>query len=128
MRIPMYRAVRYLLLLGALIVPTTFANAQIGVGIGVGVGGPDYDDYGPAPVCSWGYYSYYPYACAPYGYYGPSWFVGGVFIGAGPWYNGYWGRGWGGNEHAGWSRQFGPGRCSSTGPRLARRGSSVAFA
>jgi hypothetical protein len=23
---------------------------------------------------SWGYYSYYPYSCAPYGYYGPGWF------------------------------------------------------
>src|ERR1700683_4987828 len=90
---------RYFLLLGALIVPaallSTPANAQIGVGIGVG-GGYGYGDYGygyPAPVCSWGYYSYYPYACAPYGYYGPSWFVGGLFIGAGPWYHGYWGRG-----------------------------------
>ena len=44
--------------------------------------------YGP-PDCEWGYYSYYPYACAPYGYYGPSWFSGGLFIGAGPWY--HWG-------------------------------------
>ena len=40
------------------------------------------------PVCPYGYYSYYPYACAPYGFYGPQWFVGGVFIGAGPWYTG----------------------------------------
>ena len=40
------------------------------------------------PDCSWGYYSYYPYACAPYGYYGPGWFYGGLFIGAGPWYTG----------------------------------------
>src|ERR1700723_2057988 len=88
---------RYFLLLGALMVPaallSTPANAQVGVGIGIGGG---YGDYGygyPAPVCSWGYYNYYPYACAPYGYYGPSWFVGGIFIGAGPWYHGYWGRG-----------------------------------
>src|SRR6185437_1256224 len=52
--------------------------------------------YGPAPVCPWGYYNYYPYACAPYGFYGPSWFIGGLFIGAGPWYHGYWGHGyWG---------------------------------
>ena len=29
-----------------------------------------------------------PYGCAPYGYYGPEWFVGGVFIGAGPWFHG----------------------------------------
>lgn len=43
---------------------------------------------GPAPVCPYGYYDYPPYSCAPYGYYGPTWFVGGVFIGAGPWYHG----------------------------------------
>ncbi len=60
--------------------------------------GPGYVS-GP-PVCAYGYYSYYPYACAPYGFYGPRWFVGGVFIGAGPWYGwgwghgGYWGRPW----------------------------------
>ena len=47
--------------------------------------------YGP-PDCEWGYYSYYPYACAPYGYYGPSWFLGGAFIGVGPWYGWGWGR------------------------------------
>ena len=75
---------------------TVIAKAQVDVGVGVGpavVGGPD--DYGYAyapPVCDWGYYSYAPYACAPYGYYGPQWFYGGMFIGAGPWY----GRGWGG--------------------------------
>ncbi len=43
--------------------------------VGVGVG-PAY--YGPAPVCAYGYYGYYPYACAPYGYYGPDYFVSGV--------------------------------------------------
>jgi hypothetical protein len=43
-----------------------------------------------APYCDYGYYPYYPYACAPYGYYGDDWFVGGLFIGAGP-----WGYGWG---------------------------------
>ena len=62
------------------------AKAQVGVGVGVGpevVPAPE--EYGP-PVCEWGYYSYYPYACAPYGYYGPQWFYGGVFIGVGPWY------------------------------------------
>jgi hypothetical protein len=29
-----------------------------------------------------------PYSCAPYGYYGPEWFSGGVFIGAGQWFHG----------------------------------------
>jgi hypothetical protein len=43
---------------------------------------------GAAPVCPYGYYDYPPYECAPYGYYGPEWFSGGVFIGAGPWYHG----------------------------------------
>jgi hypothetical protein len=43
---------------------------------------------GAPPVCPYGYFYYAPYNCAPYGYYGPDWFVGGIFIGAGPWYHG----------------------------------------
>src|ERR1700678_3601973 len=43
---------------------------------------------GAAPNCPYGYYDYAPYACAPYGYYGPEWFSGGVFIGAGKWFHG----------------------------------------
>jgi hypothetical protein len=43
---------------------------------------------GPAPICPYGYYAYPPYYCAPYGYYGPNWFLNGIFIGAGPWYHG----------------------------------------
>ena len=39
------------------------AQAQISVEVGV------------APDC-------------PYGYYGPEWFTGGVFVGAGPWFHG----------------------------------------
>jgi hypothetical protein len=54
----------------------SFAPAQVVVGVGV------------APVCPYGYFDYPPYDCAPYGYYGPDWFVGGVFIGAGPWFHG----------------------------------------
>ncbi len=54
------------------------ATAQVSVGINIG----------PAPACPWGYFSYSPYNCAPYGYYGPEWFAGGVFIGAGPWFHG----------------------------------------
>jgi hypothetical protein len=64
------------------------ANAQVRVAVGIGA------VYGPAPVCSYGYYNSYPYACAPYGYYGPDWFVNGIFIGAGPWFHGYYGRGY----------------------------------
>ena len=54
------------------------APAQISVGINLG----------SAPVCPYGYYDYAPYNCSPYGYYGPDWFRGGVFIGAGPYYRG----------------------------------------
>src|SRR5260370_33137266 len=56
------------------------SHAQVVVGVGVG---PGY--LGPAPICEYGYYGYYPYACAPYGYYGPDYFEGGLFIGARPW-------------------------------------------
>jgi uncharacterized membrane protein YgcG len=45
-------------------------------------------DIGAEPGCPYGYYDYAPYACAPYGYYGPEWFAGGIFIGAGPWFHG----------------------------------------
>ncbi|HXW62953.1 MAG TPA: hypothetical protein VEJ45_10155 [Candidatus Acidoferrales bacterium] len=84
---------KYLKIFGGLAVVALFlvaatpAHAQ-GFSVGIGVGPAV---VGPAPVCAYGYYPYYPYACAPYGYYGPQWFVGGVFIGAGPWYHGYWG-------------------------------------
>jgi hypothetical protein len=52
------------------------AKAQVGVEVGV------------APECPYGYYDVPPYTCAPAGYYGPEWFSGGVFIGAGPWFHG----------------------------------------
>ena len=53
-------------------------EAQVSVGVNIGV----------APDCPYGYYDAPPYGCAPYGYYGPEWFTGGVFIGAGPWFHG----------------------------------------
>lgn len=80
------RYLRLLGLLGICLFSASYAHAQRVV-VGVGVG-PAY--YGPAPLCAYGYYDYYPYACAPYGYYGPEWFVGGVFIGAGPWFHGFY--------------------------------------
>lgn len=43
---------------------------------------------GVAPICPYGYFSYAPHNCAPDGYYGPEWFNGGVFIGAGAWFHG----------------------------------------
>ncbi len=57
-------------------ISTPKSHAQIAVQIG------------PAPVCPYGYFDYAPYNCAPYGYYGPEWFNGGIFIGAGPWFHG----------------------------------------
>ena len=81
------RYLKYFALLAVLTLPLAYSQAQVGVRVGVGVG----PGYAGAPVCPYGYYSYYPYACAPYGYYGPQWFAGGVFIGAGPWYHSYWG-------------------------------------
>src|ERR1017187_5004358 len=85
------RFLKYLALLSILLVPAAYSHAQIAVGVGVA---PYGYAYGP-PACSYGYYDYYPYACAPYGYYGPGWFSGGLFIGAGPWFRGggYYGRG-----------------------------------
>jgi hypothetical protein len=53
-------------------------RAQISIGVNLGA----------PPVCPYGYFDYAPYNCAPYGYYGPDWFNGGVFIGAGPWFHG----------------------------------------
>ena len=64
-------------LAAAMLIPSRVAPSQVYVGI-----------RGPAPVCPYGYFDYPPYDCAPYGYYGPDWFVGGLFIGAGPWFHG----------------------------------------
>jgi hypothetical protein len=75
------RGLTYTLLAAALGLGLTavapHASAQVGVEIGV------------APECPYGYYDVAPYACAPSGYYGPEWFNGGVFIGAGPWFHGH---------------------------------------
>ncbi len=82
----------------------SYAKAQVSIEVGIGSG---YDYVGAAPICSYGYYDYYPYECAPYGFYGPDYFVGDVFIGAGPWYRGYYGRG--GYRYYGRGREYGRG-------------------
>jgi hypothetical protein len=143
------RSLKLLVLLGLGLLVATYAHAQ---------GGPDpnydpnynpnydpgYQDpgyqnpapayaypayVGPPPVCPYGYYDYYPYACVPYGYYGPSWFSDGVFIGVGPWgrgwrgrYRGFGGgyRGWGGGREYGGRGYYGNGPAS----RSAACGSS----
>src|SRR5260370_7567756 len=76
---------RYVALLALLALPLAYSQAELRVEGGVGFGGCV---AGP-PVCTYGYYPDYPYGCAAYGYYGPSWFSNGVFIGAGPWYHGW---------------------------------------
>ena len=64
-------------------------KAKAQVSINIGVGAPvAVAPVAVAPVCPYGYFNYEPYGCAPFGYYGPQWFVGGVFIGAGPWFHG----------------------------------------
>jgi hypothetical protein len=68
------------LLLGSaalgLLVAVPASRAQVSIQIGA------------EPACPYGYFDYGPYNCAPDGYYGPTWFNGGVFIGAGPWFHG----------------------------------------
>ncbi|HVC45683.1 MAG TPA: hypothetical protein VND90_00425 [Terracidiphilus sp.] len=54
------------------------ADAQLSINV----------NFGQQPVCPYGYFDYSPYRCAPFGYYGPQWFSGGLFIGAGPWFRG----------------------------------------
>jgi hypothetical protein len=118
---------KYIALLALLALPLAYSQAEVRVGVGVGFGG-----YvaGP-PVCAYGYYQDYPYSCAPYGYYGPSWFANGIFIGAGPWYgwghpyygHGYYGRGFEGRFEG---RRFeGRGRMEQRG--FEGRGSGGGF-
>ena len=90
------RCLKILTLLGISLVAVPYAHAQNGPGNGApgysdpGYGGPGngapgysdpryagpgyFDPYyiGAPPVCPYGYYEYYPYACATYVYYGPA--------------------------------------------------------
>jgi hypothetical protein len=71
----------------------TFLALAAVAGIGFTVSAPKAEaqvaiNIGAAPECPYGYYDTAPYGCAAYGYYGPQWFTGGVFIGAGPWFHG----------------------------------------
>jgi hypothetical protein len=61
---------------GIALAAAPMARAQISINIGV------------EPSCPYGYYDYAPYRCSPNGYYGPSYFNGGAFIGVGPWFHG----------------------------------------
>jgi hypothetical protein len=75
------RGIKFLALLtivGCLSLTTITPKAQAQISINIGA----------PPNCPYGYYDYAPYSCAPYGYYGPEWFNGGAFIGAGRWFHG----------------------------------------
>ena len=80
------RGLIFLLCTTALLAPFALlptADAQISINIGI------------PPVCSYGYYDYAPYACAPVGYYGPGYFYNGIFLGMGPWAGWGYNHGWG---------------------------------
>lgn len=72
------RVFAFAVLTVALLCSAHVAQAQISIGVNVGA----------PPMCPYGYFDYAPYDCAPYGYYGPDWYMRGVFIGAGPWFHG----------------------------------------
>src|SRR5690242_7066078 len=81
------RHLKLLALLALLAMPAAYLQAQVSIGVQIG---PSYGIYNAPPVCEYGFYPYYPYACTPYGYWGPDYFVDGVFIGVGPWSNFYY--------------------------------------
>jgi hypothetical protein len=95
------------LLAGLALAPA--AHAQVVVGIGI------------QPVCSYGYYEYSPYACAPSGYYGPGYFYNGIFLGMGPWAGWGYGHGWGSHRFV----SDGGGRYHGGGGEAASRGQNA---
>jgi len=98
------------LLVGLALAPA--AHAQISIGINIG---------GPPPVCAYGYYEYAPYACAPYGFYGPGYFYNGIFLGVGPWAGWGYAHGWGAHRFV----AAGGGRYHGRGGYLANHGHFV---
>jgi hypothetical protein len=94
------------LLAGMTLMPA--AQAQISINIGI------------QPTCSYGYYGYAPYSCAPMGYYGPGYFYNGIFVGMGPWAGWGYGHGWGGHRFV----NDGGGRYHGGVGRVAYGGSS----
>lgn len=74
-------------------------------------------NFGVQPACSYGYYDYEPYACAPMGFYGPGYFHNGIFLGMGPWADWGYGHGWGSHRF----REGGGGRYRGGGGAMANR-------
>jgi hypothetical protein len=101
-------------LLGVLLfAPGNAKAAQVTVGVGIGPVGVA---VGAEPVCAYGYYPFAPYACAPVGYWGPNYFVGGIFVGAGPWFRG-WGHPYGSYVRPGYAYRPGWGYRTGYGYR-----------
>jgi hypothetical protein len=72
---------------------STFLFLAAAAGIGFMASAPKAEaqvrvEIGAAPDCPYGYYDTEPYGCSPAGYYGPEWFNGEAFNGAGPWFHG----------------------------------------
>ena len=83
------------------------------------------------PVCSYGYYEYPPYGCAPMGFYGPGYFYNGIFLGVGPWARWGYSHGWGDHRFSGGGggryvagRGHGGGRAYASNHATVRGGSS----
>ena len=75
-------------------------------------------DIGVPPVCSYGYYDYAPYACAPVGFYGPGYFYNGIFLGMGLWAGWGYSHGWGSHRFS----RSGGGTYNGGGGYVAARG------
>lgn len=82
------RFLKYFAMLSVLLISSAYSRAQVSIGIGIGGYSEPAYVYGP-PTCAYGYYNYEPYACAPYGYYGPRWSRPGYYV------REYYGRGYG---------------------------------
>ncbi len=93
------RYLKYFVLLGILLMGAGYAQAQVRLGVGVG---PVYAGMALRLFARMATTGITRMRARRTAYYGPDWFVGGVFIGAGPWYHGldlrsrgYYGRpGW----------------------------------
>jgi pyruvate/2-oxoglutarate dehydrogenase complex dihydrolipoamide acyltransferase (E2) component len=92
------------LLAGVAMAPA--ARAQVAIEVGI------------QPVCSYGYYDYAPYECAPMGFYGPGYFYQGIFLGMGPWAGWGYGHGWGSHRFS----ESGGGRYNGGGGAAAAHG------
>jgi len=103
------RALKSLLCTSALLAPLALvpeATTQVVISVGV------------QPVCSYGYYDYSPYACAPVGFYGPGYFYNGIFLGMGPWSGWGYSHGWGSHRFT----NGGGGSYNGRGGSAANRG------